>query len=151
MKASTIENSSVEAGGLSFAPTVDLGVEKQDASDQIAQLDRASRNVFKRLTTEQVFNEGQALDVVQMTSEKRLEKAEEYKRQIKIYRNLMYVVSLNSGWFAYSTGVVQFSMLYILKASSADTANFLAAINAPWNFKPLFGFLSDNFAIFGFR
>ena len=151
MKAETIDNNSSIYAETSLSTTVDLEVEKGDVSQELMRLDRSSRKTFRRLTDEMVFKEHHALDVVKMSSEQRKKQAEEYKRQIVVYRNLMYVVSLNSGWFSYSTGVVQFALLYILKSSSSDTANFLAAINAPWNFKPLFGFLSDNFAIFGFR
>ena len=150
MKTSTIQSESIEDEN-TIKNSVELEVKKQDVEEELNDFNTESRKSFRRLTSEMVFNEDQALDVVKMTSEERLEKAEDYKKQIRIYRNLMYVVSLNSGWFSYTSGLVQFALLFILKVSGAENASFVTFINIPWCLKPLFGFLSDNFAILGYR
>ena len=150
MKANTIQNDSIDDETVISNP-IEFEVKKQNVEDELYELNTESRKSFRRLTQGLVFGEDQALDIVKMTSEERRQKAEEYKRQIVSYRNLMYVVSLNSGWFSYSSGLVQYALLFILQVTSGQNTSFIAVINLPWSFKPLFGFLSDNFAILGFR
>ena len=149
-----IEDVSLAGESDTFSHTFDTKADESsvmDTTPSLSGLDAQSRKSFRRLTNEMVFNEEQAVDVLKMTSEERAEEAKRLKQKIARYRNLMYVVSLNTGWAAYATGVLSFALIFILKVSSAGNTQFMSLIGQPWNLKPLFGFLSDNFAIFGYR
>ena len=98
-----------------------------------------------------VFEESEAQAILRMDVDERVAKVDEFQNQIVAYRNLMYVVSLNTGWISYSTGLVQFALLSILKVNGSQNSIFMTVINLPWSFKPLFGFISDKLAIFGYR
>ena len=61
------------------------------------------------------------------------------------------MVSLNSGWFAYSSGVQLFVLLKVLQVDPGDYAFFTSIVGLGWYLKPFWGFLSDTFFVFGYR
>ena len=70
---------------------------------------------------------------------------------VRLYRNLMLMVSINSGWNYYTVGAISYILIYVVKASGGRNAFFMSFTNLGWYLKPIFGFLSDTFYIFGFR
>ena len=76
---------------------------------------------------------------------------EELKTKISQYRALMLMVSLNSGWSMYRANVETFYLMDVLKVNGTVFNEFDANTDIPWMVKPLWGFLSDSFFIFGYR
>ena len=63
----------------------------------------------------------------------------------------MMIVAVNTGWNTFTQNMIVFYNRNRLKLSGAENAAFTSLTFIPFNIKPIWGFLSDTFYIFGYR
>ena len=63
----------------------------------------------------------------------------------------MLLIAINTGWTLYYLNMVVYYNKTVYHLTGAQIGEFIGFISIPWNLKPLFGFLSDTFFIFGYR
>ena len=63
----------------------------------------------------------------------------------------MVLIAINTGWTFYYINMCVFYNKSIYNLSGAEIGKFIGFVSIPWNLKPIFGFLSDTFFLFGYR
>ena len=114
----------------------------------VKSMDRKS---YKKLKEVKSIKEEDAQKMATWTTEQRKAEIKRLKSLINSYRVLMLMVSLNSGWLLYINNINIFYIRSVLKIGGAVLNQFLANASLPWMVKPLWGFCSDSFFIFGYR
>ena len=85
------------------------------------------------------------------SSEERQAEIKRLNNKVARYRILMFMVSMNSGWFFYTNNFQIFYCRDVLDMSAPNLSAFQSNTGLPWLLKPLWGFFSDSFRFFGFR
>ena len=90
-------------------------------------------------------------DFSKWTSDERQAEIKRLNDQIARYRILMFMVSMNSGWFFYTYNFQFYYCRSVLDMKAPAFSAFQSNTNLPWLIKPLWGFFSDSFRIAGYR
>ena len=106
---------------------------------------------FRKLSQMPGIEEEEAEDMVKWDSWQRQAEIKRLKDLVGRYKILMFMVSMNSGWFYYTSNFQLFYCRDVLNMLAPDFSAFQSNINLPWLLKPLWGFFSDSFRFFGFR
>ena len=112
--------------------------QKKSLMQKRASLSRKSKQTSLKMLTE-------------LTPNERSHQIQVLANQVQQYQRLMYLIALNSAWSTYSYNLCLYYCRSVLGASGADYSIFVSIMSIPWYLKPLWGFLSDSFFVFGYR
>ena len=112
---------------------------------------KEQRKSFRRLSQIPGIEDKEAMNMAKWSSEERQAEIKRLNDKVSRYKILMFMVSMNSGWFFYTSNFQLFYCRDVLDMSAPAFSAFGSNTNLPWLIKPLWGFFSDSFRFFGFR
>ena len=86
-----------------------------------------------------------------MSANERGSELQEIKKRLRNYQVLMYMIAINAACATYTRNMIVFYLKSVLGLTAASSGAVTALIGMSWNFKPVWGFLSDSFSIGGYR
>ena len=112
---------------------------------------REQRKSFRRLSQIPGVSQEEAEDMSKWSSEERQAEIRRLNSQVARFKILMFMVSMNSGWFFYTNNFQLFYCKSVLDMTAPQFSAFQSNTGLPWLIKPLWGFFSDSFWVFGYR
>ena len=113
--------------------------------------DRETRSIALQLADVGNLDPEEIMRLSKLNEVDRTEEIKNLKKEVRQYLFLMVLVAINTAWFSIIINAVIFYDKNDLGLTGSQNAKIQSILFLPWSFKPLWGYLSDSFFIFGYR
>ena len=132
-----------------IAATIEESATGEDDYDQLP--DRETRTIALQLADVGGMDPEEIMRLSKLNPVDREEEIKTLKSEVRQYMFLMVMVAINTAWFFYTVNVVIYYDKNELGLTGPENAKVQSILFLPWSFKPIWGYLSDSFFIFGYR